>query len=232
MIAFGLVISACGTSKNPSVPAGAASNPSPISEKDLQATSDVIVQQTMQAMPTPTLQPSNTPVVVTQTPTIIPSTTSSPTLAVTATQTQNPILLTLTATLGTGTPSAGTIIPGNTSGTVQTTVIPDFSTPATEPAYPQTYGTMPPNLPFGKVTVYNQAKTEAYVSLQCTTKDGYVSIIEYPLSGNGKTGTKMPAGSCRAVAYVGGNPPFSANFKLRAGGNASVTITNKGITAK
>ncbi|MDO8753126.1 MAG: hypothetical protein Q7J80_04460, partial [Anaerolineales bacterium] len=71
--------------------------PTPISEADLQATAAILAQQTLQSLPTATILPSNTPGIV------IASVT--PTQA-TPTATQNPILLTLTATLGTGTVAA------------------------------------------------------------------------------------------------------------------------------
>lgn len=230
MIALSLAISACGTSANPSVPAGAAINPSPISQVNLQATAAILVQQTIQAIPTATVVPSNTPVLIT--PTDTATITASPTLAVTATETLNPILLTLTATLGTGTPyTSGTIIPGNTSGIVQTTVIPDFSGPTIAPSYPLTYGTMPPNLPAGKVTAINQFNGQAYISVHCTSKDGYTTIVEYQMEGRGKVGLKTTAGRCYAIVWVDGKR-FSASFRLSEGGNATVTITNKGVTAK
>ncbi len=228
MIALGLLISACGSFAQPSVPSGAEVNPSPISEKDLRATSDALVQQTLQAMPTPTLQPSKTPVVVIETLTVAPS----PTVNVTATETQNSILLTLTATLGTGTPFINTPGPGTFTFTPTTAPISGASaTPTGEITYPQTYGTMPPNLPSGKVTVSNQAKTQATVSLQCTTKDGYYAEVNFPVGRKSKIGAKIPSGSCAALVWVDGKK-FSTSFRLAPSGNVTVTITSKGVSAK
>jgi len=233
MIALSLIISACATPKNPLVPSGAA-NPSPtsISQKDLKATSEALVQQTLQAQPTPTLASTNTPVVVTETPAITPS----PTVEVTATETQNPILLTLTATLGTGTPFTtpgtpsfnATLAPGTPTITPANGV---SLTPSVEPTYPLTYGTMPPNVPAAKVTANNQTKDQAYVSVHCTTKQGYNSIVESPVAPKSKKNIKVPAGSCSAVVWVGGKR-FSTSFHLSPGGNVTLVITNKGVSAK
>jgi len=153
---------------------------------DLQATVASSVQQTLQAMLTLTLAPSNTPVLVTAT-----QTTTQPT----PTETQNPILLTLTATLGTGTP--GTSVAG-TPGSAN----PAFSPTATETAHFQYYGTMPPYLASSKITLNNKSKSEVYISLQCTTSEGYTTIIEYPV--DHQIETNVPIGKYVYVAWVGG----------------------------
>jgi hypothetical protein len=56
------------------------------------------------------------------------------------------------------------------------------------------------------------SKAEAYISLQCTTNDGYVTIIEYPVGGS-TVNTSAPAGRYVYVAWVGGQK-FTGNFKL------------------
>jgi hypothetical protein len=179
-----------------------------------------MVQQTMQAMPTPTLMPSNTPVVFTGTPTS--TSTPTPNLQVTATETQNPVLLTLTATLGTGTPA--TFIP--TDGPAAATM--DLSTP-TETDYPRTYGTMPPDLPSGKIFLFNKSNANATISLHCTTKDGSTTFIEYPV--NGKISVKAPAGSYHFVAWVGGKM-YTGNFRLGIGGDATVIMYTDHVETK
>lgn len=60
-------------------------NPTPISEADLQATAAVISQLTLNSLPTATIAPSETPVVMTATETL---TQAAPT------ETPNPVLLT------------------------------------------------------------------------------------------------------------------------------------------
>jgi hypothetical protein len=188
LIALCLTLSAC----IPAVFQPDAASPVPISEADLQATVAISVQQTLQSLPSPTLAPSNTAVLVTA--------TTTPTQA-TPTETQNPILLTLTATLGTGTVIAEIPVSG-TPGTSTVTPNPAISGTPTETLHPRHYGTMPPNLPFGQITLFNNSRAEVYISLQCTTKDGYVTIIEYPVGR--KIEINAPAGRYVYVAWVGG----------------------------
>jgi hypothetical protein len=165
----------------------------PTSEADRQATAALIAEQTLQALPSHTVAPSNTAVISTAT-----STPTQPT----PTETQNPILLTLTATLGTGTVIVGT--PATEApGTITVTPNPAFNSTPSETLHPQHYGTMPPGLPFGQIMLINNSKAEVYISLQCTTKDGYVTIIEYPVVR--KIEINAPAGRYVYVAWVGGN---------------------------
>lgn len=159
---------------------------------DLEATVASSVQQTLQALPTLTLAPRNTPVLITATQTV-----TQPT----PTDTQNPILLTLTATLGTGTPlTSVTGIPGTATQAV--TANPAFSPTVTETAHFQYYGTMPPYLASSKITLNNKSKSEVYISLQCTTSEGYTTIIEYPV--DHQIETNVPVGKYVYVAWVGG----------------------------
>jgi hypothetical protein len=185
-----------------------AASPVPLSDADIQATVAAQVGQTLQSLPTSTLAPSNTPVVMTA--------TSTPTkeTAVTPTETQNPTLLTLTATLGTGTVT----LTAGTAGTLPFTTTPSltpnpaFSVTPSGTLHYQYYGTMPPNLPSGSIALINMSKAEAYISLQCTTREGYVTIIEYPVGGS-TVNTSAPAGRYIYVAWIGGRK-FSGNFKL------------------
>jgi len=168
-----------------------ATSPAPISEADIQATVAIQVEQTIQSLPSPTLAPSNTPVVMTATNT-----------AIQATATTTPVLLTLTATLATGT---ALTLPSSTAGlTVNVT--------STGTPYYQYAGTMPPDLPYGNITLINMSKTDASISLRCTTKDGYVTNIDYPLGGS-TVDDSIPAGSYTYVAWVGGRQ-FTNSFKL------------------
>lgn len=216
-VIFSIILSAC----LPAALQPQATSPAPVSVENLEATAAIISQQTLQALPTQTLVPSVTPVIMT------PSETA--TLA-TATETQNPIILTLTATLGTG-----TVTVDGTSGTPVTSIpgaLPFTTTPsstfdpaigifATGTAHPQHYGTMPPNLPFGRVTLVNKSKAEVYVSLQCTTKEGYVTIIEYPVKSTIET--KAPAGKYVYVIWVGGRQ-LVGNFSLSQAQDLKITI--------
>jgi hypothetical protein len=180
-----------------------AAAPTPLSETDIQATVAIQVGQTLQSLPTPTLAPSNTPVMMTA--------TSAPTQSMpTPTETQNPVLLTLTATLGTGTVT----LTAGTAGALPFTATanPAVSIAPTGTNHYQYYGTMPPNLPSGHIDMINMSKAEAYISLQCTTKDGYVTIIEYPVGGSWIS-TSAVAGNYVYVASVGGQK-ITGSFRL------------------
>jgi hypothetical protein len=182
----------------------AATSPAPISEADIQATVAIAVEQTLQSLPSPTLvPPSNTPVMMTA--------TSVPTqVTTTPTETQNPLLLTLTATLGTGTVIAGAAGTATLNSNTPTPAL-GITTPTGTNHY-QYYGTMPPDLPSGKIWLKNMSKVDTYISLQCTTKDGYVTVIEYPVGGS-TVNTNAPAGRYVYVAWIGGKK-FTGNFKL------------------
>jgi len=207
---FCLTLSAC----IPAAPQPQVTSPAPLSEADIQATVAVSVQQTLQSLPSPTLAPSITPVMVTD--------TSTPTQA-TPTETQNPILLTLTATLGTGTVIAGT------PGTPTVTSNSGLSTTPTTTLHPRHYGTMPPNLPYGQILLVNSSRAEVYISLQCTTKDGYVTIIEYPVGRRVKT--TAPAGRYVYVVWVGG-VKIVGNFSLDKFQDLTLTIYKDRVEIK
>lgn len=171
-------------------------SPTPISKENLEATAAVLIQQTLGALPTPMIAPSNTPVVKPATSTVT---------QVTQTGTPNPELLTITGSPSTNTPSTPA---GTGTGTLPFTVTPSVTPNAaigvilTETPHPQHYGTLPPYLPFGKITLINKSKSQVYISLQCTTQDGYTTIIEYPVSGT--IDVKAPLGKYTYVAWVGG----------------------------
>ena len=202
----------------------AENNPTPISEADLQLTAAVISQQTLQAIPSNTSVPSETPVIVTASNTTVPQT---------ATETQNPVLLTLTATLGTGTVTAGTpagIISGTLpfTGTPSVTNNPLTATATIDPK-PLTHGTLPPNLPFGFISIVNKAKVDAYISLRCVTKDGYVTYLEYPVEKTVQS--TAPAGKYTYVAWVGGRQ-FTGGFSLSKDKDLLITLFKDKITIK
>lgn len=222
LAALCFTVSACMFSATPQPQ---AAGPAPLSETDIQATVAFQVEQTLQSLPTPSLAPSNTPVVITV--------TSAPTQAVptpTSTETQNPSLLTLTATLGTGTVVVGTAGTLPFTATPSSTPNPAFSVTPTGTNHYQYYGTMPPNLPFGHISLLNKSKTEVYISLQCTTPDGYVTIIEYPV-GKERINAKAPAGKYIYVAWVGGQK-IIGNFKLDKIQDLMITIYKDQVEIK
>ena len=180
----------------------------PAPQIDLVATADVFVQETLLAQPTPTEIASNTPVVTT------PSFTAPPPTATgTPSETQNAALLTLTATLGTGTVTAGAPTAG--------TQVPSIGATPTETLHPRFFGTVPPDRPFGRITLLNKARAEAYISLQCEDRNGKVTIIEYPV--RGPIEFKAPAGSYVFVAWVGGRQ-MTGTFRLAKDDEITITL--------
>ncbi|RJP53348.1 MAG: hypothetical protein C4557_04820 [Anaerolineaceae bacterium] len=203
----------------------AAEYPIPISEADLQATAAVLSQETLAALPTATMLPSETPVVVTATETPPEET---------PTETPNPVLLTLTATLGTGTVTAeGT--PDATAVAAGTSIFAKTPSPTHNPLtptgtiHPQFYGTLPPHLAYGNITLINKGKVDVYISLQCTTKEGYTTILEYPVKS--MVDASAPAGKYKYVAWVGGRQ-FIGNFSLAKDQDLTITIFKDRITIK
>lgn len=199
-------------------------NPTPISETDLQATAAILAQQTLQSLPTATIAPSDTPVVMTVTETLVQNT---------PTETENPILLTLTATLGTGTVTANYESP--IIGTLPFTITPSaaanpvFSATPTQTAQPQFYGTLPPKLPFGHITLLNKAKADVYISLRCVTREGYITILEYPVKSSVEA--RAPAGKYTYVAWVGGRQ-FTGAFSLSVDQDIAINIFKDKIGIK
>ncbi len=198
-------------------------NPSPIPDEILRETAAVLSQQTLQAaIPTDTALPSETPVIVT--PTL---TATQPT----PTETINPVLLTLTATLLAGTPTAGTAIAGSESAASSTPSATTVAStgPITGSPEPLFYGTLPPNLPYGTVELFNRSLVEVYISLRCVTKDGYVTIIEYPVKK--QVTASAPAGKYTYVAWVGGQK-FQGSFSLNKDGFITITFFNDKVNVK
>ncbi|MBI3168706.1 MAG: hypothetical protein HYZ22_09525 [Chloroflexi bacterium] len=199
-------------------------NSTPVSDADLQSTAAVFSQQTLQALPTATVLPSETPVIFT------PSQTGT---QPTVTETVNPVLLTLTATLLAGTATVGTqtSITGtpptqDAAGAPSATNVAPTLDGSPQPLF---YGTQPPNLPSGTLSLFNKSHVEVYISLRCVTKDGYVSIIEYPVKKN--FNTSAPAGKYTYVAWVGGRQ-FDGSFTLDKDGFITITFFKDRINVK
>jgi hypothetical protein len=205
----------------------------PTSSVDLDATAAVFVQQTLDAFPTATVPPTNTPVVINETAT--PSVTSTVQIE-TATLDQTSIVGTGTTAVtstGTLTTATTTITAAQTtnSGTLTTTLTftPNILASATETLHPRFYGTLPPNLPYNGIDLINRSKAEAYISLQGTTADGYTTILEYPV---GKLiSIQAPIGKYKYVAWVGGNK-LQGSFVLDGNNELRITIFKDRIEIK
>ena len=212
VFATALFLSAC-------IPA--LSTPKPVADTpsvDIQATDEALaatlVAETLKSVPTPTLVPSDTPeptatftlpatATVTGTLTPDPNATASPTLAQADTATSTALTVTATGTLPTPTP--------------------------TETLHVRFFGTLPPAIPYGKVNLINKSKAEVYVSLYCTTVDGYTTILEYPVGG--RLHVSAPAGKYTYVAWVGGRQ-FQGRFSLGKKNEMSITFEKDKVIIK
>lgn len=208
VLAVALILSAC----IPTLPSLQQPTDAPV--VDAQATDAALAAETLNALPTPTVEPA------TETPEPTVTDVESPTAADTPTETSSPdpdvtateIMLTTTATI--------------TATLPQTTQV---AATATETLYPRFFGTLPPALPFGNVKLVNKAKVDVYISLQCTTVDGYKTIIEYPVFGS--VSVSAPAGRYTYVAWVGGRQ-FQGSFRLSKGEDLSITFNKDKVTIK
>ncbi|HXF84320.1 MAG TPA: hypothetical protein VNK49_02945 [Anaerolineales bacterium] len=178
-----------------------------------QATLDTIIQtgaaQTIQAaQPTPTPVPVTDtlpplqPILPTQsgetlTATLAPNLTTTP-----ATATSGPTLPTSTPTLASGLPT-----PTWTLGV-------------------RTFGTLPPAVPFTKVTLINKSKAEAYISLQNYSGESPI-IIEYPVEK--QVTIQAPLGRYIFVVWVGGRK-LSGSFSLHRDQDLIITIYRDRVT--
>jgi len=179
--------------------------------------------ETLNALPTPTLEPaSNTPE---------PTGTAATSVTATAMETLTPDP-NASATSTVTTALSPTITVTFAIATVTTTWTPDtfsqYTTPTpTETLYARFYGTLPPSIPYGKVNLINKSKAEVYISMHCTTVDGYTTIIEYPV--DGRMRVSAPAGRYTYVAWVGGRQ-FQGWFGLGKGGEVEIVFEKNKVT--
>lgn len=193
------VLSAC----SPGAPAASNANPTANLAATVNSTGLTASAQTLTAQPSPTTAPaSDTPLPPPPpvTDTVIPNTdTPAPNL--------------------TTTPATATSGPANNS-TSTSTAGASGSPTASATLGVLTYGTLPPaNNPYTGITIINKSKTEAYISLQVVTDQGY-TIIEYPVQGTVKI--NIPTGDYTYVVWVGGNK-YVGYFHV--GKNSDLTIT-------
>ena len=214
VLATAFILSAC-------IPLPFLQQPTAAPAVDVQATdaalAGTLAAGTLNALPTPTLEPA------TDTPEPTVTDMESPTATETLTPDPNVTATeTVTAVTGTAFTSTATI-----TGTAPP--ISQANATATETLYPRFFGTLPPAIPFGKVRLVNRAKADVYVSLQCTTIDGYKTIIEYPVFG--RLRVSAPAGKYVYVAWVGGRQ-FQGSFSLSRGEDLSLTFNRDKVTIK
>jgi hypothetical protein len=230
MLAMVLFLSACNALPSFQLPDSAPA-------VDVQATdaamAETLAVETLNALPTPTLEPAtDTPE---STSTLTQTATATETSTATETLTPDPNVTTTdtsTAITATGTTTAVSVTPNTATSTVTGTppTVTQSTTPsATETLYARFYGTLPPAIPYGKVKLTNKSKAEVYISMNCTTVDGYNTIIEYPVPG--RLRVSAPAGKYTYVAWVGGRQ-FQGWFGLGNRGEVEITFNKDKVTIK
>lgn len=193
---------------------------------DSAATSDSLfktaVAETLTARPTlPSPSASDTPTAPVESPTpVVPATDTQ-----TTTATQG--VVDLTATLPTGTGDIPTATAGLANGTATATLASGQVTAIWTLAV-RKYGTLPPAVPFGHITLVNRAKAEAYISLHVDL-DGSNTVIEYPVQGRIKI--EAPLGFYTYVAWVGGRK-MVGEFKLHNDNDLTITLFKDKVVIK
>jgi len=175
---------------------------------------------------TPTLDVQKINVALTQTqaaqtrPTVVPVTD---TLTATEASPETPATDTSTSTPEpnlTTTPATSTSGPANS--TTATLITSQAGAPTLTPTLGiLTYGTLPPAVPFSKVTLINKSKAQAYISMQNYPADGNVAILEYPVEK--RVEVKAPLGNYVYVVWVGGRK-ISGSFVLQKDNDITITI--------
>jgi len=173
--------------------------------------------QTIAALPTPTLVAPSKVVAIPPTSTV-PATVNPGILVTTTLPTSSP---TATAVTATATPPVNMATQTPTPGS-------GLATP-TVTLHVRYYGTLPPKLPYGFISLSNKSKAEAYISLQCTTTDGYTTILEYPVKGT--FDVNAPTGKYRYVAWVGGNK-MTGDFSLSKRQELFITLYKDEVSIK
>lgn len=190
----------------------------PVPTKNVQATATILyltrAAETISARPTSTQSPTSTP----------PPTSTETATPIPATQT-----FTETATLFSTETTGTAYTPTNITGTPAPATATATPGGPTETPHARYYGTQPPAVPFGKLLMMNKSHVDAYISLQCTTKDKILSIEEYPV---GKWMlVRIASGKCNYVAWVGGRQ-FTGSFTLPTGDQRTITIYKNRIKIK
>jgi hypothetical protein len=219
VLATAFILSAC----IPSLPSLQQPTEAPVVDAQATVAAQAATQaeETLNALPTPTLEPA------TDTPEPTATDTEAPTATEMVTETLTPDPnITVTET-GTAVTEIVTTFTATVTGTPPTAT--QFVATATETLHPRFFGTLPPALPYGKVRLINRAKAEVYVSLHCTTVGGYTTIIEYPVEG--RMNVSAPAGKYTYVAWVGGRE-FQGSFGLGKGEDIEITFNKDKIAIK
>jgi hypothetical protein len=180
---------------------------SPIPAGDSQATAmalaGTMVVQTMAALPTPTVAPTNAPL-----PTLTVTTAPSATEATnTATFTPG-----ATSTVNSTVTATGSATGAVTISTVPNTVVGTITATLTVTPGPLLWGTVPPSVPYARVHLVNLTNQMVYISFHCTLENGLTSYLEYPVYA--RITVSIPTGPCHYVAWVKGQQ-FTGDIRIK-----------------
>lgn len=185
---------------------------------------------TLAALPTLTLPPSNTPL-PTVTPATSPTETMAPTLAATTVSATSTTSGTQAAT-GTQATSASLTQAGSCA-TSTPTIACTSATPAGTATITRTptpgvllWGTVPPEVPYGRVHLINGTSDMVYISFHCTLENGLTSYLEFPVYS--KLVVSIPATFCHYVAWVKGKQ-FTGDIRIKKLLEYTFTFKNQKI---
>lgn len=200
----------------------------PLSAADSQATSMALIetQAALTMAAKPTQRPSRTPL-PTATLLVAPSETSTGVASVTPAFTDGAasVTPTLTVTAGgpTTTPTATVSATASATATFSGTVTATFTfTPGV-----LTYGTIPPEVPYGYVTLKNLSNDMVYIAFRCAMTNGLTSLLEYPVYSVVKE--KLPTGACQWTAFVKGQE-FKGELRVKKFEEYTFTFKPKKVT--
>lgn len=210
LIVFALVPSFALSACMPGIPQASSSQ----SQATTIAMAGTQAAYTLAALPTLTLPPSNTPLPTftrTAAPTATDASTKTATIApATATANGTQAATTTLTQAGSATPTltfTGTV-PGTTTGTaIGTATITKTPTPGV-----LLWGTVPPEVPYGRVHLINNTSDMVYISFHCILENGLTSYLEYPVYS--KLTVSIPAGPCHYIAWVKGKE-FTGDIRIK-----------------
>jgi hypothetical protein len=162
-----------------------------------------MVVQTMAALPTPTVAPTNAPL-----PTLTVTTAPSATEATnTATFTPG-----ATSTVNSTVTATGSATGAVTISTVPNTVVGTITATLTVTPGPLLWGTVPPSVPYARVHLVNLTNQMVYISFHCTLENGLTSYLEYPVYA--RITVSIPTRPCHYVAWVKGQQ-FTGDIRIK-----------------
>ena len=218
LIAAGVVLlGAC-------LPFAPVTNPTPAVDVGAtnQANLQTSVAQTLTAQPTFTTVPA-TPTVEDLFATPSSPATDTPAESPTASElTETPAA---TSTFDIPTSTIGVSVANSLSATA---TLASGQPTATWTLAVRTYGTLPPLVPFGHITLVNKAKAEAYISLHVDLV-GSNTVIEYPVKGT--ILIRAPLGFYRYVAWVGGRE-MVGEFRLKQDRDLTIVLYKDRVEIK